>query len=64
MFKTGSIHNDCDSLILAGSINGKACDITIDTGSNISIVRADILTEEDKLCVQPVSSCLCTVTGE
>ena len=64
VFKTGSIHNDCDSLNVAGSINGKACDITIDTGSNISIVKADILTEKDKLCVQPVSSCLHTVTDE
>ena len=64
VFKTGSIHNACDSLILAGSINGKACDITIDTGSNISIVRTDLLTEEDQICVQPVSSCLRTVTGK
>ena len=51
-------------VILAGSINGKACGITIDTGSIISIVRTDLLTEEDQICMQPVSSCLRTVTGE
>ena len=64
VFKTGSIHDSCNSLILAGCINGKTCDITIDTGSNISIVRADFLTEEDKRHIQPVNSCLQTVTGE
>ena len=42
----------------------QACNITIDTGSNISIVRTDLLTEEDQICVQPVSSCLRTVTDE
>ena len=62
MFKTGSIHNAV--WILAGSINSKACDITIDTGSYISIVSTDLLTEEDQICVQPVSSCLRTVTGK
>ena len=64
VLKIGSLHNACDSLILAGSINGKAYDIKIDTGSNISIVRTDVLTEKDQICVQPVSSCLRTVTGE
>ena len=34
------------------------CDITIDTGSNISIVRADVLTKADELRIHPVRICL------
>ena len=64
MFKTGSIYSTCDSLIVAGSLNGRGCDITIDTGSNISIVRADVLTDAGRRFIRPVKSCLRTVTGE
>ena len=64
VFKTGSIYNACDSLIVTGSINGRSCDVTIDTGSNISILRPDILTIKDGPDIQPVQSCLQTVTGE
>ena len=63
VFKTGSIPSAL-RLIFAGRIHGKAWDITIDTGSNISIVQLDILTEEDKLHIQPMNSFLRTVTGE
>ena len=42
-------------------ISGTQCEITIDTGSNISIFRPDML--RDDVQVQPVSSCLRTVTG-
>ena len=45
-------------------VSPQACNITIDTGSNISIVRTDLLTEEDQIWVQPVSSCLRAVTDE
>ena len=36
----------------------------MDTGSNISIVRPDILDGEDHDLIKPVNSCLWTVTGE
>ena len=36
----------------------------MDTGSNISIVRPDILSGEDQNLIEPVNSCLRTVTGE
>ena len=64
VFKTGSIYSTCDSLIVTGSLNGRGCDITIDTGSNISIVRADVLANAERQCIQPVRSCLQTVTGK
>ena len=64
VFKTGSIYSTCDSLIVTGSLNGRGCDITIDTGSNISIMRADVLTNAKRYRIQPVRSCLRTVTGE
>ena len=44
-----------------GAVGGTQCRITIDTGSNISIVRPDILQEGAQ--VLPVSSYLRTVTG-
>lgn len=62
-FKTGTIHGNSGSLIIAGTINGRACDLTIDTGSDISIVRADVLSGENQEKIQPVEACLRTATG-
>ena len=61
VYKTGSSFNSCDGLLVDGAIGGTQCRITIDTGSNISIVRSDIL--QPGAQVQPVSSYLSTVTG-
>jgi len=36
----------------------------VDTGSNISIVRPDVLCGASQELIQPVTSCLQTVTGE
>ena len=60
--KTGTIHGNSGSLIVAGTINGRA--LTIDTGSDISIVRADVLSGESQEKIQPVEGCLRTATGE
>ena len=35
-----------------------------DTGSNISIIRPDVLSEKEQTRIQPVSQSICTVTGE
>lgn len=43
MFNTGSLSSTCNSLVAEGNIEGSDCQITIDTGSNISIVRPDVL---------------------
>jgi hypothetical protein len=56
-----------DSLIVSGSIEGANCDMVIDTGSNITILRPDVLGRVSKdvdIDVQPVDSLLRTVTGE
>ena len=45
-------------------MDGQPCEITVDTGSNISIVRPDILSEEQRERVRPVNCSLRTVTGE
>ncbi len=45
------------------SINGVKCSITVDTGSNVSIIRPDVLSEKTRASLQPVSSQLKTVTG-
>lgn len=49
---------------MAGTINGASCEITLDTGSNISIVRPDILKDVSSDLLQPVHSYIRTVTGE
>ena len=41
-----------------------SCRITIDTGSNISIIRPDVLSEQEQMYIQPVSQSIRTVTGE
>ena len=64
IFKIGSIYVGGNSLTVAGTVNGAACEITVDTGSNISIVRPDILSGVDQDLIEPVNSCLRTVTGE
>ena len=43
LFKTGSIYSSQDGLVMTGTVAGKQCNITVDTGSNVSIVRPDIL---------------------
>ena len=49
---------------MTGSIDGYPCHITIDTGSDISVVRPDILSREKRDSLKPVTSYLRTVTGE
>ncbi len=65
VFKTGSALGPCDGLVATGTLDGSGCQITIDTGSNISIIRPDVLRRgEIKKRMEPVDSCLRTVTGE
>ena len=64
IFKTGSIYAVADNLTVSGTINGRTCEITVDTGSNISIVRPDVLGPASQKLIEPVDSCLRTVTGE
>ena len=56
-----------DSLVVSGTTEGAVCDMIIETGSNITILRPDILKRVSKdvvLDLHPVDSCLRTVTGE
>ena len=43
IFKNGSIYYAGNSLLVEGSIDGRVCCITIDTGSDITIVRPERL---------------------
>ena len=64
VFKTGIDLSPSNGLIAAGRIGGHECQITIDTGSNVSIIRPDILERlTNTQPVQPVESSLRTVTG-
>ena len=60
-YLAGSIYAGGNSLTVSGTVNGAACEITVDTGSNISIVRPGGM---DQDLIEPVNSCLRTVTGE
>ena len=65
MFKTGSIYSNNDTLIVAGALDGVCVNITIDTGSNISIVHPNVLPAASSSRVQPIpGSAIRTVTGE
>ena len=46
-----------------GSIDGYECNLTVDTGSDISIVHPDIL-QNQEVEIQPVTPCFRTVTGQ
>ena len=43
IFRTGFIYAGGNSLAVSGTVNGAACEIPVDTGSNMSTVRPDIL---------------------
>ena len=62
ILKIGSVRAAVDGLTLAGTVGGKTCNLTVDTGSSISIVRPDKL--DNLNVVQPSSHCLRTVTGD
>ena len=62
-FKTGVLHGP-ENLFVAGSVEEHPCQITIDTGSNISIIRPDVLSKQEQIRIQPVTQSLRTVTGE
>ena len=64
IFKTGTINGGSDSLTVSGTVNGTSCEIIVDTGSNIYIVRPDLLSGINPDLIQPVHSCIRTVTGE
>ena len=56
-----------NSLSVTGKIAGSPCEIVVDTGSNISIVRPDILRRSastSKVSIQPVNGNVRTVTGD
>ena len=50
--------------MLIGTVEGRPCTVTVDTGSNISIVRPDALTEMTRKSLQSSTQMLRTVTGE
>ncbi len=64
VFKTGTSLASGDGLVAEGTVEGNRCRIIVDTGSNISIVRTDVLRQGgSRVNLQPVSSHLRTVTG-
>jgi hypothetical protein len=65
ILKTGTMAAVNDSLWVEGRVENVLCRCVIDTGSNIRIMRPDVLKEtETNVQINPVESCLKTVTGE
>lgn len=68
IFKTGSIGGLVDSLVVLGSIENSSCEMVIDTGSNITLVRPDVLrrlsSKVDAVKLEHVECFLKTATGE
>ena len=67
ILKRGMMRGFTNSLVISGNIEGASCDMVIDTGSNITILRPDILQRVSKdadIDVHTVNCLLRTVTGE
>lgn len=65
IYKTGTISGGSDSLSVQGKVQGSPCRCIIDTGSNITIVRPDVVAKvAKKINIKPVDCYLKTVTGE
>ena len=62
-FNTGTLVGLGTGLTVSGSVHGYNCNLTVDTGSDISIVHPDIL-QDQKVEIQPVTPCFRTVTGQ
>ena len=62
-FKAGSVRGAVDGLTLLGTVAGRTCKLTIDTGSTISIIRPDML-DDPGGTVHASTSYLRTVTGD
>ena len=63
-FQNSQTHCSPYGLIMSQKVDGRPCNITVDTGSNISIIRPDILTESTRESLETSTQLLCTVTGE
>ena len=63
----GTICGAEDALTVRGDVQGYPCRIVVDTGSNVTIVRPDVLERHGTAlppCIRPTSSLLSTATGE
>ena len=61
---TTSVVHGAENPFAVGSVEDHPCHLTIDTGSNISIIRPDVLSKQKQTLIQPVSQSIRTVTGE
>ena len=62
-FNTGTLVGPGTGLAVSGSVGGYECNLTVDTGSDISIVHPDIL-KDQQVETLPVTPSFRTVTGE
>ena len=59
-----SVGHGAENPFSVGSVDDYPCHHTIDTGSNISIIRPDVLSKQKQSLIQPVNQSIRTVTGE
>ena len=67
LYKVRMIGNLVNSLSVIGKVAGNKCEMVVDTGSNISIVRPDILRNSasaGEVKIEPVNGNVRTVTGD
>ena len=67
LYKVRMIGNLVNSLSVIGKVAGNPCEMVVDTGSNISIVRPDILRNSasaSEVKIEPVNGNVRTVTGD
>ena len=59
-----SVVHGAENLFVVRSVEEHLCHLTIDIGSNISIIQPDVRTVQKHTLIQPVSQSVCTATGE
>ena len=61
--ETSAVHG-AENPFVVGSVEDHPCHLTIDTGSNISIIRPDVLSKQKQSLIQPVNQSIRTVTAD
>ena len=61
---TGQLSHKEGSLTVNGDIEGVICPMIVDTGTNVTVVRSDVLSKQTLSRLQVTTSVLKTATGE
>ena len=64
MLMTGQLSHKEGSLTVNGDIEGVMCPMVVDTGSNVTVVRPDVLSKQTLSRLRATNNVLKTATGQ